>query len=150
MNASEYRARTRAFAIAVVRQVRLLPPTWVCREIGGQLVRSAGGTAANYRAACRGRSTPEFVAKLGNVLEEADESAFWLDLLVESGEKVPIATLRALQAEAEEIISMTVASIRTAARNLPPSHPVRRQERPLPEADAPSHVGPKLRNPPCP
>ncbi len=129
MNAADYRARTRAFAIAVVREVRRLPPTLVCRTIGAQLLRAAGGTASNYRAACRGRSTAEFVAKLGNVLEESDESAFWLDLLAESGEHVPVEQLRALQAEAEEIVAMTVASIRTAARSLPSSHPARRQQR---------------------
>ena len=103
--------------------------TLVCREIGTQLIRSAGSMASNYRAACRGRSTAEFVAKLGNVLEESDESAFWLDLLVESGENVPVAELRKLRAEAEEIVAITVASIRTAARNLPSSHPARRQQR---------------------
>jgi four helix bundle protein len=129
MNASDYRARTRAFAVAVIRQVRVFPPTLVCREIGLQLIRAAGGTASNYRAACRGRSNAEFVAKLGNVLEEADESAFWLDLLIESGEKVEVSQLRKLELEAGEIVRMTVASIRTAARNLPASHPARRQER---------------------
>jgi four helix bundle protein len=123
MNSMEYKARTRAFAIAVIRQVRRLPPTLICRVLGAQLVRSAGGTAANYRAACRGRSRAEFVAKLGNVLEEADESALWLDVLVESGEHVPVETLRSLQREAEEIVAMTVTSITTAARKLPLTHP---------------------------
>jgi hypothetical protein len=113
MNAADYRARTRAFAIAVVRQVRRLPPTLVCRTIGAQLSQPID------RRVC---------AKLGNVLEESDESAFWLDLLVESGEHVPVEQLRALQAEAEEIVAMTVASIRTAARSLPSSHPARRQQ----------------------
>ena len=126
MNSSDFKARTRAFAIAVVRQVRSLPPTQVCRTIGDQLLRAAGGTAANYRAACRGRSTAEFVSKLGNVLEESDESALWLDVLAESGEDVPVDDLRRLQLEAEEIVAMTVSSIRTAARNLPPNHPARR------------------------
>ncbi len=126
MNSADFKARTRAFAIAVARQVRVLPPTLVCRTIAVQLLRAAGGTASNYRAACRGRSRAEFVAKLGNVLEESDESAFWLDMLIESGEDVPVNRLRSLQAEAEEIVAMTVSSIRTAAQRLPQSHPARR------------------------
>jgi four helix bundle protein len=126
MNPADYRARTRAFAIAVIREVRTFPRTLVCREIGGQLIRAAGGTGSNYRAACRGRSTAEFVAKLGNVLEEADESAFWLDVLTESGEDVRVERLRALEQEANEIARMTVASIRTSARSLPEGHPARR------------------------
>jgi len=127
MNSADFKARTRAFAIAVIRQVRTLPPTLVCRTVGGQLLRSAGGTASNYRAACRGRSRAEFVARLGNVLEEADESAFWLDMLIESGEDIPVERVRRLQAEAEEIVAMTVSSIRTAAQDLPESHPARRR-----------------------
>jgi four helix bundle protein len=129
MDAADYRARTRTFAIDVVRQVRRLPPTVVCRVIGAQLIRSATSTASNYRASCRGRSRAEFVAKLGTVLEEVDESALWLDLLVESGEQVALDDLRRLQAEAEEIAAMTAASIATAARKLPPSHPARRLAR---------------------
>jgi four helix bundle protein len=129
MNSADFKARTRAFATAVVKQVRTLPPTLVCRTLGGQLLRAAGATAANYRAACRGRSRAEFVAKLGNVLEESDESAFWLDMLVESGEDVPVDQLRRLQAEAEEIVAMTVSSIRTAAQSLPESHPARAKRR---------------------
>jgi len=129
MDAADFKARTRRFAIAVIRQVRSLPSTLVCRTLSGQLLRAAGGTAANYRAACRGRSRAEFVAKLGNVREEADESAFWLDMLVESGEDVPIESVRRLQTEAEEIVAMTVTSIRTAAQKLPQSHPARRAPR---------------------
>jgi len=129
MNPADYRARTRAFAIAVVREVRTFPRTLVCREIGGQLIRAAGATGANYRAACRGRSSAEFVAKLGNVLEESDESAFWLDVLTESGEEVRVSRLRELEQEANEISRMTLASIRTASRKLPTSHPARRLDR---------------------
>ena len=129
MNPADYRARTRAFAIAVVREVRTFPRTLVCREIAGQLIRAAGATGANYRAACRGRSSAEFVAKLGNVLEESDESAFWLDVLTESGEEVRVSRLRELEQEANEISRMTLASIRTASRKLPTSHPARRLDR---------------------
>ena len=116
MTPDAFKARTRAFAIGVVRVVRRLPPTLVCRAIGAQLIKSGASTAANYRAACRGRSRAEFVAKLGIVEEEADESAFWLDLLVESGEDVPVAILRDLEREAGEIVAMVVCSIRTARK----------------------------------
>ena len=86
MDSPDFKARTRAFAIAVVR------PVDAASDLGlpghrRPADQAAAGTAANYRAACRGRSRAEFVAKLGNVLEEADESAFWLDMLVESGEE---------------------------------------------------------------
>lgn len=114
MTPESFKARTRAFAVGVVRAVRTLPPTLVCRAIGAQLIKSGASTAANYRAACRGRSRAEFVAKLGIVEEEADESAFWLDLLVASGEEVPVAVLRNLEREAQEIVAMVVSSIRTA------------------------------------
>jgi len=114
MTSDAFKSRTRAFAIGVVRVVRKLPPTLVCRAIGAQLIKSGASTAANYRAACRGRSRAEFVAKLGIVEEEADESAFWLDLLVASGEDVPVPILRDLEHEAQEIVAMVVSSIRTA------------------------------------
>ena len=114
MTPDAFKARTRGFAVAVVRVVRKLPPTVVCRAIGAQLIKSGASTAANYRAACRGRSRAEFIAKLGIVEEEADESAFWLDLLVESGEEVPVDLLRNLECEAQEIVAMVVSSIRTA------------------------------------
>jgi four helix bundle protein len=84
----------------------------------------------NYRAACRGRSRAEFVAQLGTVLEEADESAFWLDVLLEVVAQVPVTDFRSLQAEAAEIAAMTVSSISTAARKLPSVQPARRLERP--------------------
>jgi len=114
MTPDAFKARTRTFAIAVVRVTRRLPPTVVCRAIGAQLIKSGASTAANYRAACRGRSRAEFIAKLGIVEEEADESAFWLDLLIESGEAVPVDVLRDLEREASEIVAMIVSSIRTA------------------------------------
>jgi four helix bundle protein len=114
MTPQQFKARTRAFAISVVKVVRGLPPTIVCRTIGAQLIRSGASTAANYRASCRARTRKEFIARMGVVEEEGDESSFWLDLLIESGEKVPIAALNALKREADEIVAMVVSSIRTA------------------------------------
>lgn len=86
--------------------------------IGRQLLRSATSVGANYRAACRARSTAEFVAKLGIVEEEADESIFWMELLSE-GEVVPADRLSELLREGNEILAMVVASIRTARMNAP-------------------------------
>jgi four helix bundle protein len=77
------KARTKKFALDVIRFVRLLPVNDEGRIIGRQLIRAATGVGANYRAVCRARSHAEFVAKLGVALEEADESAFWLEIIVE-------------------------------------------------------------------
>ncbi len=80
--------------------------------IGRQLIRSGTSIGANYRAACRGKSTADVIAKLRIVEEEADESAYWMELLIESG-LLPEARLSELLQETNEIIAMTVASIRT-------------------------------------
>jgi len=83
--AEALRKRSKQFALNVLAFLRTLPRTVTTRSIAGQLIRSATGTAANYRAACRSRSDVEFIARIGVVLEEADESALWLEILVESG-----------------------------------------------------------------
>src|SRR5687768_6971622 len=92
MTPKDFRARTKRFAVDIIRLTRELPTTLDGRTIGGQLLRSATSVAANYRSACRGRSRAEFIAKLGVVLEEADESLLWLELILEanvaSGSKV--------------------------------------------------------------
>jgi four helix bundle protein len=85
------------------------------RHIGGQLLRSGTSVGANYRAACRARSPAEFCAKLGIVEEEADESIYWMELLVE-GQLVPERLLSNLVKEANEIVALVVASIKTARR----------------------------------
>ena len=89
-----------------------LPRTRSCDVIGRQLLRSATSVGANYRAACRARSSAEFVAKLGIVEEEGDESVYWLELLVETRAVRP-ELMTDLLAEANEIVAMIVASIRT-------------------------------------
>jgi four helix bundle protein len=78
-------SRTKRFALRIITLYRSLPKTEEARILGKQLLRSGTSVGANYRAACRTRSRAEFVAKLGVVLEEADESAFWLDLMQEAG-----------------------------------------------------------------
>lgn len=109
----DLRIRTKEFAVRVVRLVESLPRTRSVDVIGHQLLRSATSVGANYRSACRGRSRPEFLAKLGIVEEEVDESLFWLELLVEAG-IVQRTVLVDLLTEANEITAMVVASIRTA------------------------------------
>lgn len=109
----DLKARTKDFAVRVVRLIDALPRRQSCEVIGRQLLRSATSVGANYRSACRARSTAEFCAKLGIVEEEADESMFWLELLVETG-TVRRELLADLLAEANEITAMVVASLRTA------------------------------------
>src|SRR4051794_18352744 len=79
--ADALRLRTFEFAADAVAFCERLPQNWEAREIGRQLLRSSTGVAANYRAACRGRSRREFIAKLGVAVEEADETVFWLELI---------------------------------------------------------------------
>src|SRR5690349_1998192 len=110
---SRLAARTRAFASAVVALVEELPRGRTADVIGLQLLRSGTSVGANYRAACRARSRKEFIAKMGIVEEEADESEFWLGLLRERG-LLDAERASLLRREAEQILAMTVSSIRTA------------------------------------
>ncbi len=109
----ELKERTKRFAIQVVRLFRELPRTEEARVIGRQLLRSGTSVAANYRAVCRARSKAEFVAKMGVVVEEADESVFWLELLADSG-VVRAVRIAELQSEANELLAIFAASQRTA------------------------------------
>ena len=105
--------RTKQFALRIMRLCRSLPRREDARVIARQVLRSGTSVGANYRAACRARSKPEFVAKLGIVLEEADETVFWLELLQES-EIVSSPKLASLLQEARELTAIFVASICTA------------------------------------
>ncbi len=116
MTPEEMKARTKAFAVAVVKVVERLPRTLATQRIAIQLVDAAGSTAANYRSACRGRSRAEFLAKLGIVEEEADEAEFWLELLVDAG-LLDASTAHPLRAEAHEIVAIVVRSVQTARAN---------------------------------
>ena len=109
----ELKDRTKAYALRVVRLVDSLPPKASAQHMGHQLLRAGTSVAANYRAACRGRSPAEFCAKLGIVEEEADESVFWMELLIEGG-FVRQDRLAPLIKEGEEILAITIASIKTA------------------------------------
>ena len=115
MDHEAMKARTKAFALRVVKLTESLPSTRAADVIGKQLLRSATSVGANYRASRRGKSRADFIHKLTIVEEEADESAYWLELLVESG-IVPQAKLTDLMRECDEITAIIVASIRTAKR----------------------------------
>ena len=112
---ADLKARTKSFALRVIKVVDALPNTRSASVIGHQLLRSGTSVGANYRAACRARSKAEFVAKLGVVEEEADESGYWLELLVDSS-LMPAKQLSELQKEADELVAITVASIKTARK----------------------------------
>jgi four helix bundle protein len=108
--------RTKQFALRVIKLVGALPRTIEGRAIAKQLMRSGTSVAANYRAACRARSKAEFIAKLGTVEEEADESAFWLDLIIDAG-LFSGAKTRPLLNEASEIVAIMASSKKTATRS---------------------------------
>jgi len=111
INSEGLKDRTKRFALMVIRLCRLVQPSQEGRIITRQLLRSATSVAANYRAVCRSRSRAEFASKLGIVLEEADESLFWLELLLDSG--VEPDKIRPLLRETNELVSIFVASLRT-------------------------------------
>jgi len=110
--ADELKRRTKAFAVDVVLFCRTLPRSLETYRISGQLIGSATSVGSNYRAACRARSHKEFAAKIGTVIEEADESNFWLDLLITLGHCA--ATAEPLLKEADELTAIFVASSNTA------------------------------------
>ena len=109
------RDRTKQFALRILKVCNSLPNSEAARAISRQLLRSATSVAANYRAVGRARFQAEFVAKIGIVVEEADESVFWLELLVDGG-IVTKSRLDGLITEANELVSIFVASQKTARR----------------------------------
>jgi len=116
MTERELLERTKQFAVRVFKLVGALPQTIQGRAVASQLIRSGTSVAANYRAACRARSKPEFIAKLGVVEEEADESAFWLELIIET-DLLSDAKVKALLVEAGEIVAIMASSKKTATRS---------------------------------
>ena len=118
MTPEVFKQRTKQFALRAIRLVDSLPRRRSADVIGNQLLRSATSVGSNYRAACRGRSRQEFCAKLGVVEEEADESVYWLELLAD-GALVRKELVADLMREANEILAMVVASIKTAKTRRP-------------------------------
>jgi four helix bundle protein len=110
------KARTKDFAIRIFRLVDALPKSLQRRAVANQIIRSGTSLAANYRAACRARSRAEFIAKIGVVEEEADETLFCLELIIETG-LLPVTKLKPLLREADEIVSIMAASRKSAIAN---------------------------------
>ena len=113
MNETDMKLRTKRFALDVIRLVSKLPKTTEGRVVGNQLIRSGTSVGANYRAACRAKSKADFISKLGTVEEEADESCYWLELIIE-GKILPEEQVASLLEEANEITAIIVASRKTA------------------------------------
>ena len=117
MNTEQLKERTKHFGLNVIRLLDTLPPNRTANMISNQLLRSATSVGANYRAACRARSKPDFVSKMGIAIEEADESLFWMEMLVEAN-LVPQGGLSDLIREANELIAIFTASVKTARSHL--------------------------------
>ena len=115
MDRAELQNRTKQFALRVMKLTAALPETVQGRAIANQLMRSGTSVGANYRAACRARSRKEFIAKMGVVIEEADESAFWLELVID-GHLNKADLVQPLLAEADELLRIMSASRTTAIR----------------------------------
>jgi len=115
MSPEQLKQRTKKFGIRIVRVVEKLPSKRTAQTIGQQLLRAGTSVGANYRAACRARSDAEFRAKLGICEEEADESIYWLERIVELG-YIRAHLLNDLIDEANAILSIIVASITTSRR----------------------------------
>jgi four helix bundle protein len=113
MDKHDFQRRTKRFGLDVIALIRTLPTDVASAHVGRQLVRSGTGVGANYRHACRAKSNADFIAKMGTVEEEADESLYWLEVLVES-RLVAQKAVAALLDEAEQLLRMVVASINTA------------------------------------
>ena len=116
MTADILKLRTKKFAVEIVKYYRNLPKTEDAKIIGKQLLRSATSVAANYRAVCRARSDAEFFAKLSIVVEEADETLLWLEIIIES-ELINDDKTKQLYQEALEILSIMAASRKTMKLN---------------------------------
>ena len=113
MNKEDLKIRTKQFALSVMKLIESLPDSLSGKIIGNQLLRSATSVGANYRSACRGRSRAEFIAKLGISLEEADESAYWLELIIE-GNLLKKELIEPLLKEANELTATLFSSIKTS------------------------------------
>ena len=124
MNQQEMKARTKRFALRIIRLVSSLPNTLAANTLGKQLLRSGTSVGANYRSACRAKSTADFIFKLSIVEEEADESAYWMELLVES-EIVAQSRMVDLIDEANQIVSIVVATIKTSKQKRNPKSQIR-------------------------
>jgi four helix bundle protein len=117
MNPDDLKRRTKQFALRILKLVAALPKNLIGKTIGGQLARAGTLVGANYRAACRARSKLEFIAKIGVVEEEADESAFWLELIIEAG-LLKAELVESLLIEANELAKIMASSRKSASESL--------------------------------
>ena len=113
MTREEMKARTKAYAVRIVKLVQSLPRNRECDVLGSQLLRAGTSVGANYRAVCRAKSTADFINKLRIVEEECDESLFWMEILTDA-DLVKASRLRSLMAEGDEILRIVVSSAKTA------------------------------------
>jgi four helix bundle protein len=113
MNKEELKLRTKQFALRTIKLVRSLPKDVPGKVLANQLMRSATSVGANYRSACRGRSKAEWKSKLGICLEEADESAYWLELIAEDG-MLPAKRVESLWKEADELCAIFYTAIESS------------------------------------
>lgn len=116
MDCENLKQRTKKFGLNIIRLAETLPGDPTSRILLGQLVCAGTSVGANYRAACRAKSTADFVSKLGTVEEESDESGFWLEMLVDSGKVKPSAAAPLIR-EAGELTAIAVSSINTARKS---------------------------------
>jgi len=128
MTPDQLQQRTKEFSLRVIRLASALPLNFAAKELGRQLVRSGMSVSANYRAARRARSKKEFVAKIGVVAEESDETAHWLDLLIDS-RLMSSNRVQSLKNEADELMRIFSATYRTARVRLRSSETLRRSAR---------------------
>lgn len=126
MDEKTFKTRTKNLAVAIIKQVDKLPRSLAADVIARQLMRSGTSIGANYRAACRARSTPDMINKMKIVEEESDETEYWLELLTEAG-LAPQNQIADIYKETDEILSMTIASIKTLRARIPQSKIVNRQ-----------------------
>ncbi|MFC1463777.1 MAG: four helix bundle protein [Candidatus Brachytrichaceae bacterium NZ_4S206] len=117
MTAEQMKVRTKQFGLRVLKLYAALPRSEEARVIGRQLLRSGTSVGANYRAVCRAQSDKDFLSKLGVVIEETDETLFWLELLV-AGEIMPATKLSSLTQEANELLAIFGATQRTVKTRL--------------------------------
>jgi four helix bundle protein len=113
VNSSDFKRRTQRFAVRIIQLTQVLPKTGVGYVVGGQLLRAGTSVGANYRSACCARSHADFIAKMGIVHEECDESLYWMELLILAG-IVKSDQIDSLMSEAREILALVIASLKTA------------------------------------
>lgn len=115
MKKEDFLKRTRAFGLRVIHLVETLPRTQTAQILGRQLLRAGTSVGANYRAAVRAKSRADFISKMGTVEEECDEAIYWMEMLVDAG-SIKSVVVADLVDEGDQILSIVVASIKTARR----------------------------------